>query len=240
MESELVYALRPEQWFQEVTGLTPDPYQVNFLRCRKNMATMTSRQAGKSTICAAKVLHTALYRPGTQSAICSPTLRQSQLMSATIAGFIKRMKNPPKLETDSQSMMRFSNGSVIYSLPGSDAASLRGYAISGIVCIDECFYFDDDAWVAVAPMVAVAGGKILTMGTPAGPVGWAYELWQNRPSTWEYIKVTADDIPRITKEYLADARERMTLAQFNSEFYCEFGNSQSSLWSSEDIERMFS
>ena len=240
-KSELIYALKPEEWCADILGFTPDAWQTTFLRTNTNMATMTSRQAGKSTICAAKVLHTALYNPGTQSAICSPTLRQSQLMSSTINGFIKHMKpsDAPKLLTDSQSMMRFENGSIIYSLPGSDAASLRGYAISGIVCIDECFFFDDAAWVAVAPMVAVAGGKVLAMGTPAGPFGWAYDLWQSQPKGWQFIKVPADEVARITPEYLVETRERMTLAQFRSEFYCEFGNTQSSLWASEDIEAMF-
>ena len=239
MKSELIYALRPEEWCQDILKFTPDPWQVQFLRSGGNLTAMTSRQAGKSTICAAKVLHCAIYRPGTQSAICSPTLRQSQLMSATIAGFLKKMDNPPKLENDSQAVMRFSNGSVIYSLPGSDGSSLRGYSLSGFCVIDECFVFDDEAFVAISPTVSVAGGQIIACGTPLGPMGWAYDLWQSRPKDWEFICIPADQVPRISQEYLDSAKKRMTLAAFRSEFFCEFGNSQSSLYSTEDIEWMF-
>lgn len=239
MVSDLVYALKPEIWCKDVLKFAPDEWQTSFLRSQGNLTAMTSRQAGKSTICAAKVLHCALFRPGTQSAICSPTLRQSQLMSATIATFIKKMADPPKLENDSQAVMRFSNGSVIYSLPGSDGSSLRGYSLSGYCVIDEMFAFDDEAFVAIAPTISVAGGNIIACGTPLGPMGWGYDLWQSRPKDWEFICIPADQVPRISKEHLESAKLRMTMAAYRSEYFCEFGNSQSSLYSTEDIEWMF-
>lgn len=237
--SPFVQFLRPDVWVWDELGFLPDEWQQQFLMCQKNLHARTSRQAGKSTICAAKVLHTAVMRPGTRSAICAPTLRQSQLLSSTISDMMKKMHTPPKMANDAQSLMRFENGSVIYSLPGSDAASLRGYSIDGVLVIDEAAFFNEEAWVAVGPFVAVGGGQIITTSTPNGPLGWWYELWQQQPQSWEFINVPATSVPRISAEFLERERLRMTRNAYEMEYMCEWGSTSSSLWSTEDIEAMF-
>jgi hypothetical protein len=70
-------------------------------------------------------------------------------------------------------------------------------------------------------MVAVSGGRILALSTPAGKRGWWHEAWSSH-EPWERTLVTAYDCPRISPEFLEEERRNLPHLWFASEYLCQF------------------
>jgi hypothetical protein len=83
-------------------------------------------------------------------------------------------------------------------------------------------------------MLAVTGGRLVALSTPWGRRGWFYEAWSG-PETWHRVKVTANQVGRISTEFLAEERRSLPAHVFASEYECEFTDSVASLFRSEDV-----
>jgi len=55
---------------------------------------------------------------------------------------------------------------------------------------------------------------------------------------WKLIKVTAEDCPRISKEFLANERAELGDLWYNQEFFCTFNNTINSVFSYDLIQAM--
>ncbi len=111
---ELRYALDPATFARERLGFEPDPWQERVLRSGARQTLLNcSRQSGKSTTTAALAAHTALYRPGSLTLMVSKAQRQSGELFAKVAGFLKSLDQPPKLDSDNALSSRLANGSRI-------------------------------------------------------------------------------------------------------------------------------
>src|SRR5467141_3249087 len=61
----------------EAQGLTPDPWQRELLASPSSQILLNcSRQSGKSTVVAAKALHTAIFKPGSLRLVLCPAHHQ--------------------------------------------------------------------------------------------------------------------------------------------------------------------
>ena len=67
--------------------------------------------------------------------------------------------------SESTSGLGLGNGSRIVSLPGKEA-TIRGYSDVALLVIDEAARVDEDLYVAVRPMLAVSGGRLLAALNP--------------------------------------------------------------------------
>ncbi|MFN2489875.1 MAG: hypothetical protein ABR529_09095 [Actinomycetota bacterium] len=77
LHTDLALALDPAQLARDV-GLTPDPWQEDFLRSASTrQLVLCSRQSGKTTMSAIRAVHTALYAPGSLTLLVNPSERQS-------------------------------------------------------------------------------------------------------------------------------------------------------------------
>jgi hypothetical protein len=96
------------------------------------------------------------------------------------------------------------NSSRILALPGTEK-TIRGYAKADLVVIDEAARVEDELLAAVRPMLATSegGGRLIALTTPAGKRGWFFEAWTGT-EPWTRVCVTAEDCPRISKEFLAE------------------------------------
>lgn len=130
--------------------------------------------------------------------------------------------------------MTLSNGSRIISLPGEEA-TIRGYSGVSLLVIDEASRVQDSLYRTVRPMIAVSRGKLIALSTPWGKRGWFYEEWIGN-ADWNRVRITADDCPRISREFLKE--EEMSLGDrwFRQEYGCSFEEMVDAVFSTEDID----
>jgi hypothetical protein len=204
--------------------MTPDPWQGECLRTSQHQLLLCSRQSGKSLTAAGLTLLTALLKPGSLTLLLSPCLRQSgELFRDKVKRLYDALGRPVGTAQESALTMTLANGSRIVTLPGNEA-NVRCYSGVALLVIDEAARVHDNLYAAVRPMLAVSRGQLVALSTPFGQRGWFFEAWQG-PETWHRVRVTAEQCPRITREFLNGEKARMDELWFTQEFMCEFHSS---------------
>lgn len=208
--------------FARLLDFDPDPWQERAISWRGKRAIWNvARQSGKSTLSALLALHRAYFYSKSLILLVSPSLRQSSELFRKVADWIDRFPEEIKLDEDNKLSCTFSNGSRILSLPSSEA-TIRGFSAVNLIIEDEASRVDDDLYRSVRPMLAVSKGKIILMSTPFGKRGHFFEEWENGGDIWERIKITADENPRISKEFLEEERRSLGDFWYRQEYGCEF------------------
>lgn len=219
--NDLAYALDPVAWAR-MMDFDADPWQADVLRSDSpRMLLNCSRQSGKSTATALLALYTALYQPGALVLLLSPSLRQSAELFRIVAGFYRRVALPIPVEAESVLRIELSNGSRVVSLPGKEA-TVRGYSGVDLLVIDEAARVLDGLYYTVRPMLAVSGGRLMALSTPFGKRGWWWREWAEGGDGWKRVMITAEDCPRISKEFLAEERQHLGEWWYRQEYCCEF------------------
>lgn len=214
-------ALDPAELMRRA-GIEPDPWQLELLRSTsQRLLVNCCRQSGKSTTTAGLALHTALYEPESLILLLSPGERQSMELLRKVLGLYRTLDRPVPAEAENKLELELDNGSRIVALPGNEA-TIRGYSGVRLLIVDEASRVDDQLYASVRPMLAVSGGRLLTLSTPWGRRGWWYEAWERGGSVWERIKITAHQCPRITPEFLEEERGQLADIFFKSEYLCLF------------------
>ena len=85
---------------------------------------------------------------------------------------------------------------------------------------DEAHYIPDAVFVAIRPMLATTGGTLDLLSTPRGNEGFFYDCFQ--AEEFYKIHIMSKDCPRITDEFLAQERKRMTKLEYCQEYEAEF------------------
>jgi hypothetical protein len=222
--------------FAEKLGIVPDEWQVDALRSTAQRQLYNcARQTGKSTVSGILATHSALYEPGSLILLASPTLRQSQELFKKCLNFYRAAGRPVAPDSETALTLSLEKGSRIVSLPGSKEHTVRGYSSVRLLIIDEASRVPDELHVAVRPMLAVSGGRLVALSTPFGMRGWWYEAWKSEES-WERYLVPAEECPRISAEFLEAERRSMGEWFYRQEFGCEFMDDVFAVFRSEDIE----
>jgi hypothetical protein len=215
-------------------GLTPDPWQTTLLRSTSlRRLLLCSRQAGKSTAAAALALQTALLEAPALVLLLSPSLRQSSELLRKVTNQYHAIGRPVGTEQESALRLELANGSRIVSLPGSEG-TVRGYSGVSLLVIDEASRVPDALYYSVRPMLAVSRGRLVALSTPVGRQGWFFREWSGI-AAWERVKITAEQCPRISREFLAE--ERLALGQrwYDMEYGCEFQAAIGAVFDPESI-----
>jgi Terminase large subunit, T4likevirus-type, N-terminal len=216
----------------------PDPWQAVALRSTASrLLLLCSRQSGKSTVAAVLAIHAALYEPGSLILMLSPSQRQSQELFRVALGFYKQLGRPVPAESENTMSLTLESGSRIVSLPGGES-TIRGFASVRLLLVDEASRVPDETYFAARPMVAVSGGRIVLMSTPAGRRGFFFQAAE-RERGWEVIRVPATDCPRLSPAFLAEERATLGDYVFSQEYGLAFVEESSQLFSQQDIERAF-
>lgn len=220
----------------EAAGIAPDPWQHDLLlSTAPRILTLCSRQAGKSTIAAVLGVHEALYQPGALVLLLSPSLRQSSELFKKCAAVYQAAGKPVPPAAESALQLQLENGSRLVSLPGK-SETIRGYSGVRLLIIDEGAFVPDTLYLAVRPMLAVSGGRLLALSTPWGTRGWFYDAYERGGDGWERYRITAYECPRISPEFLDDERRAMGDEFFAAEYLCTFLDGQRQVFRREDIE----
>lgn len=215
------------------SGLSPDEWQTRLLTAQPHRALVVcSRQAGKSTSCAAMVLHRAFAAPGREIVAVSPTQRQSTLLIDKVRRFADAMEL--ELERNAATFLKLANGSAIYALPGG-ADTVRGYS-PNLLIIDEAAYTTEALYTACLPMLAATGGDLIAISTPAGRQGWFWAEWAGHGAGgWQRVEVPYTEIGRIKPEFIAQQKASMAAERFAAEYECAFNASTFGLFNAADI-----
>ena len=215
-----------------------DPWQAALLRSEHPRILLNiTRQGGKSTTAAIVALHRALYHPGSLILCLAPALRQSQELFGKVAGFYRDLGRPVAPQGERKLSLELENGSRIVTLPGSEK-TIRGFSGAALLIVDEAARIDDALYYSVRPMLAVSGGRLMMMSTPYGRRGVFYEAWENGGSgeAWERYRVTANECPRISQEFLEEERASMPGWWFQQEYECIFSETADQLFTHAMIE----
>src|SRR5579883_1510143 len=70
-------------------------------------------------------------------------------------------------------------------------------------------------------MLAVSQGQIVAISTPFGQRGWFFNEWES-DRKWKRVKITYQQCPRITEEFVAEERKAMGDAWVQQEYECLF------------------
>jgi hypothetical protein len=202
-------------------GLEPDDWQKEVLEtAHKRILLNCCRQAGKTTVAAMLALAETFWISGSKTIIVSPSLRQSTELFKVITGYYGMLGELAKRRL-TRGELELNNGSRIVCLPCKEA-TIRGYANVSLIVIDEASRVPDDIYLAVRPMLAVSGGRIICLSTPNGKSGFFYQAWAQGGDDWLRIEVPASKIARIKAEFLAKEERGMVPCDYRREYCCSF------------------
>src|SRR5215213_152549 len=212
--------------FAERLGIEPDPWQGDLLRC--------CRQSGKSTMNALLALHRALYHPGSLILCLAPALRQSQELFSKLAGFYRDSGRPVSPIAERKLGLELENGSRVVTLPGAEK-TIRGYSGAALLIVDEAARVDDGLYYAIRPMLAVSGGRLMMLSTPAGKRGVFFEEWESGEG-WERYEVRAAECQRIPPSFLEEERRSLPAWIYRQEYECSFEDTEDQLFGYELVQ----
>jgi phage FluMu gp28-like protein len=225
------------EWAAAELGFEADAAQRRVLASPARRVILNcTRQWGKSTVTAAKCVHEAVTRPGSLIVAVSPSARQSAELVRKAERFVRRLGMRVRGDGDNEVSIAFENGSRIVGLPGTED-TVRGFSAVSLLLVDEASRVPDELYVAVRPMVAVSGGTLWLMSTPRGKRGFFYETWQEGGPDWERVRVTAEECPRIPREFLAEERRTMGDAAYEQEYGCAFRDSVTAVFGRDLLDR---
>ncbi len=237
LTESLAMALDPVRMARAI-GYKLDIWQQKLCRSiHPRILINVSRQAGKSFCVALISVHQALYTPDSLVLMVSPSLRQSSELFHTALDVYRRLDKPVAPEIENRLSLELENGSRILSLPGKEG-TVRGLAGAKLICCDEASRVPDVMLAAIRPMLATSGGRLIAPSTPAGRRGWWWQAWEQGGDTWERYRVTADQCPRISKEFLAEERRALGPSWFAAEYMTEFTNVEGSIFPEAYLQRI--
>ena len=220
--------------FARSIGVEPDVWQGDLLRSSSERILLNCcRQSGKSTTAALIALHRSLYHPGSLVLILAPAERQAKETFGKLAQAYRNVGHSVAPDSYRKLGMRLGNGSRIEALPGSEK-TIRGFSGVDLLVIDEAARVDDGLYFAVRPMLAVSGGALMMLSTPAGRRGVFFEEW-TEGAGWERYEVPAEECPRISGAFLEHERRSLPRRVFDQEYRCVFVETDDAVFSFEDV-----
>jgi|SRR5215216_1276294 len=221
--------------FARSVGVDPDGWQEEVLTSdhpRKILC--CGRQTGKSTVGAILATHKALKTPGSTVLVVAPGERQAKLLFSKAAALYRQAGYPLPAHSERRTGLELSNGSIIEALPAVERTT-RGYSVDLLIC-DEAAGVPDMDYHGILPALIATRGEQVLLSTPRGKRGFFFELWNSRED-WMRVMVRSDEVARIRPEDLEVFRAAMPEEFFRQEFFCEFLETEGSLFSYDDIER---
>jgi hypothetical protein len=185
-------------------------------------------------------LHKAVYFPASLSLILAPAERQAKETFSKVLSLYRRLGHTVAPDSYRKLGMQLTNGSRIEALPGSEK-TIRGFSGVDLLILDEAARVDDGLVHAVRPMLAVSGGVLMMLSTPAGRRGVFYESWDETGavSAWERYEVRVEDVPRISPAFVEEERQALPSRVFDQEYRCAFVELEDAVFSYEDVAGAF-
>jgi hypothetical protein len=222
--------------FARRLGIEPDPWQERLLHSSADRVLLNCcRQSGKSTMSAIIALQRALYHSGSLVLILAPAERQAKETFTKVAEMYAHLGHPVPADSYRKLGMHLANGSRIEALPGTEK-TVRGFSGVDLLILDEAARVDDALYFAVRPMLAVSGGALTMLSTPAGKRGVFFEEWTHG-AEWERYEVTVEECPRIGEKFIEEERKSLPARIFRQEYECSFEDVEDQVFAYELVEQ---
>ncbi|MFN7925141.1 MAG: terminase family protein [Bryobacteraceae bacterium] len=230
------YAFDAIRFASERLAFQPDPHQQRVLHLGITRGLLNcTRQWGKSTTTALKVVHHACFNPDSLTVVLSPSERQSSEFVRKVEQFLRKLGIAPRGDGGNRISVLLPSGARIVGLPGKETTN-RGYSGVTLLIIDEAARVDDELYQAVRPMIATReDAAIWLMSTPNGKRGFFHDEYVNR-ANWTYIEVPATECKRISKKFLDEERAKLPPPFFEQEYLCQFSATRSALFHPDDVD----
>jgi hypothetical protein len=237
-KQSLLHALDPVQWASDVLGFHTDPWQAKLLRSvAPQQAIAVSRQGGKTTTIGYLGAHIAIHQPRSLILYASPGQEQAKLALEKSHSALTHPRVGIKLKADAKTSIELPNGSKLLALT-ANPDSVRGHSSPALIFIDEAAYVADELFLALRPMLAAAPRCRFTIASTFNlRSGFFWNAMQS--DEWERYKVTAYDIPRISKDFLDSELRNYGEAYFRKEYLMEPVDSEFSFFGHDLIQAAF-
>jgi hypothetical protein len=203
-------------------GLTPDPWQRDFLRSRgRYLLLCCARGAGKSRATSALALHTALCRPGSLTLLLSRSQRQSLELFRYVTQGHAALGPALRAVRRTTTQLELANGSRVVALPSREE-TLRGFQGVHLLVLDEAARIPEVLYRSVSPMTGTAGGRTVLLSTPYGQRGFFWRAWADTAGPWQRFRVGWQECPRLDAAFLVEERRRFGAAWVAQEYECAF------------------
>jgi cytochrome c-type biogenesis protein CcmE len=220
--------------FARSVGVTPDAWQAEVLSSQHPRKILCcGRQTGKSTVGAVLAVHRALTVPGSTVLVVAPGERQAKLLFSKARRLYEQAGHPLPAHSERRTGLELSNGSIIEALPAVERTT-RGYSVDLLLC-DEAAAIPDMDYHGILPALIATQGEQVLLSTPRGKRGFFFELWHS-DDDWQRVMVRSNEVSRISVGALEIFRSTMPEEFFRQEFYCEWLDTEGSLFSYSDIE----
>lgn len=217
-------------------GFTPYSHQravlnevTNARKTNKKIAVVSSRQKGKSFMIANILLYYAFNFKQSKNFCLSPTLKQSKNIYQTIYDAVSPFGVLIKANATDLELI-FKTGSVIKFCSAEQREALRGYTVTGVLCIDECCFIPDDIFYLVLPWCDAHKAPIVMTSTPFIKDGFFWNYYNyglekiNNTVTinWSDEQFKEDILKILPLERLEEYRRVLPKNQFKSEYLGEW------------------
>lgn len=142
----------------------------------KVVCVLSSRQKGKTMMCANILLYYAINHPKTKNICLSPTLKQAKSIYKTITSALAN-KGMMVASNGTDLEITLITGSVISFKSAEQGEALRGYTITGIGIIDEAAFISDDVFNLVLPWFDFHKAPMLLVSTPFIRSGFFFKYY---------------------------------------------------------------
>jgi hypothetical protein len=216
-------------------GLTPDPWQAEFLAtAHPRKALLCCRRAGKTMTSAAATFRHCLTTPEATALIFSPTEKQSKEYARYVKRFDKWAGHPVTVVRNNEREVEWANGSRLICMPDQPDSAV-GFTPTKLV-IDEGSRVSDQLYLSIRPMLAL-GGALEVLSTPFGRRGWFFQIFDTpeRLRLFESWRITAAMCPRISPRFLAEERAELGERWFRQEYDLAFNDAVDAVFGDEHI-----
>lgn len=194
----------------------------------------SKRQVGKSLLIIGELLYFSINYPKTVNGCISPTLNQARKIYKDILNAIEDSGIVLK-KNDSLLQIELINKSTIMFKSAEQRESLRGYTYTGLLCIDEAAYINDEIFSIVKPSTDVWRCPVLITSTPKFRLGFFFELFSKgqagAKNITSYDFNNYDTSALLSKGALEMYKQMLPKNQYLTEYLGEFLDSDSSVFS---------
>ena len=229
----------PIDWVRQVANIELDDWQKKVMTSdHKRALLLCSRQTGKTETVALKCAYEAAFNHQAHILAIAPSLRQSRNLFERIEHALLNTEPYLKIDVHTRTTIRLGHGGTVRALPGDRPDMVRGLTATQII-LDEAAFVRDEILAILLPMLATTGGSMTMLTTPSGPSGLFYQAWHSDSDEWDKTRVLATECPRITPEFLDEARRKLGPLAFAQEYECRFIQTASSFFNADVIAQAF-
>ena len=193
----------------------------------------SKRQVGKSILLQTILLQTAINKSKSTSILLSPTVEQARKIFNSCKAVIQ--PTPIYLRhNDTQLYLKLKNGSEILFKSAEQKVGLRGYTVTGVYCVDEAAYINDDIFYETMAWVNVSQAPVIICSTPNHKTGFFYKYYslgqENCNKIFSYNWSEFDTSALLPDEKLEQYRREFPASKFKTDFLGEFLDNESGVF----------